>query len=188
MRLSPFAAVVAACVLTLTGCGDDGSDPKSSNDATSSAGDKQGKDERPDLGPVDVCTDLDATEVGEVLGIKAKRGKISKNNSCTFADPRSPSGRSVAFNQVSVEAAGGADAVKEALDTAVENGSEELTDLGDAAVVSVAPGAVSTVSATGAILVGDSLVQVSPSPVADVPEAVLRDQVVALLELVEDAL
>ncbi len=204
MRLTPFAALAAACVLTLTACGgDDGSDPDSSDKSPSPSasssdapgqGDKgkgdKGKGDKPkppDLGDATICKALDAGAVGEIVDATLKRGKI-QNNACAFADPTNPGGTYVGFTQIPLEAAGGEEAVATSLSGLVQGEPEEVSDLGDQAYVVVGTSPAGAPAAAGVVAIGDALVSVGFPVAAGVDPDEAEEQVTELLELVTESL
>ena len=194
MRLSPFAAVVAACVLTLTACGDDGDDPSSeekspspsaSSEGTEPAGKDKGKDKTPDDGVpgTNICESLEVKDVGEVLGIALKGGDSSQGV-CRFADPGNPAGASVGVTQTALAAAGGIETLKTSVSVFVNGKPVEVPDVGDAAVVVVGKGPIGdTAISAGAVAIEDNLIQVNVTPGAGVNPKDLEEKTVELLEL-----
>jgi hypothetical protein len=200
MRLSPLAAVAAACVLTLTACGDDGADPKSSDQKASpsassspqdvtrdgSKKDKKG-DQRPDLGEATVCKALDAGAVGEIIDATLKRGKI-QSNTCVYADPKNPGGTYVGVSQVTLESAGGEEAVATSLSGLVTGEPEQVSDIGDQAYVIVGASPSGQNAAAGVVAIGDAMISVGFPVASGVSPDDAKEQVTELLELVSESL
>jgi hypothetical protein len=201
MRLSPFAAIVAACVLTLSACGDDGDEPSAENDPSASEsgttepsgkGSKDAKggkntetgDARPD-GSAPICDAVDAEEVGEIVGGSLKKGGVG--DSCLLTDASNPAGGSVSLSEASLASLGGEDGLKTALGL-VQGEPDEVADVGDLAYVVVGKGLIGGVSAAGAVAVEDKVVQVQFNPSTDVKKDEAREKTVALLELVAETL
>jgi len=197
MRLSPFAAVVAACVLTLTACGDDGDDPSSKEETSPSASttdaggkDSKGKDTKGDeqtpndgLPGTDVCQTLNVADIEGVFGVDLKGGDFSPGV-CRFADPSNPAGASVGISQTALAAAGGIDTLKTSVGVFVNGKPVEVPDVGDAAVVVVGKGPIGdTAISAGAVAIEDNLIQVNVTPGAGVNPKDLEEKTVELLEL-----
>ncbi|HET9423625.1 MAG TPA: hypothetical protein VFO49_20975 [Nocardioides sp.] len=200
MRLSPLAAIAAACVLTLTACGDDDSEPESSDKSdspsaspssdapTKGKGKDKGKDkgdqgDTGDLG-ANVCTSLDADEFGDVIGVTFKKGDVGSG--CRFADPTNPVGASVGITQTLAEGAGGIEGAEQAVGVFVK-GKPEPVDIGDDAFVVVGKGLVGNTVSGAAVVVDSELIQVTVTPAGEVAKDQLKDQTIALLELVAEA-
>ena len=204
MRLSPFAAVVAACVLTLTACGDDGDDPSSEDKSPSASassaegtepagkGKKPKGDETSEPGNANpdgskaVCEALDVKDVNQIFGGTLKKGV--QGQGCLFADQSNPTATSIGLNESPLATSGGIDGAKTAVGSFVKGEPESLSDVGDEAFVVVGKGALTELAAGAAVVVDDSLVQLNVRPDLRLSKAELKEQTVALLELVVEAL
>lgn len=186
MRLNPLVAVVAACALTLTACGGDGDkDEKSEKDKasaspseTATAKPLEFDDSEKKLPPKKVCQALDAADVGEALGDEVKRGPVVQGT-CTFADLRMNSERSVGISYLQLSGIGGVDGYEAGL------GGEPVVidDLGDKAFVLVSPGS-NGATAIAALATGDALIQLQVIPGIGVSETDAETVATNLLRLV----
>jgi hypothetical protein len=198
MRLSPLAAVAAACVLTLTACGDDGDEPESSDKGDTSAspsadeptkdkGDK-GDDQPEDDGDpnTSVCDGLEAKDVSEIVGGNLKKGQVGSG--CLLTDSSNPAGTSVSLSEAPLSSLGGEENLENAL-RAVKGKPEELSDIGDQAYLVVGKGGLlgNGNAAAGLVVIDDTVVQVSVTPSADVTKAQLKEQTVEVMELIADS-
>jgi hypothetical protein len=198
MRLTPLAALLAACALTLTACGDDGDDPSSeekSPSPSSESTEPAGKDKKkpkggessepgnanPD-GSVAVCEALDVKDVNQIVGGTLKKGV--QGQGCLFADQSNPTATSIGLNESPLATSGGIDGAKTAVGSFVKGEPESLSDVGDEAFVVIGKGALTELAAGAAVVVDDSLVQLNVRPDARLSEAEIREQTIALLELV----
>lgn len=183
-----MTAVVAACVLTLTACGDDGgSDGKSEKDSSPSASSSESdgadviefEDSERKLPPKKVCKALDAADVGDILGDKVKRGPVVQGT-CTFSDLLPQSERSVGISYLQLSAVGGIEAFEQGLG----GEPEEVPDLGDKAFVLAIEGATGA-RAVAAMATGNALIQLQVIPGAGVSPEDAKTVATNLLRLVD---
>lgn len=186
MRLNRLAAPLMAALLTLTACGgDDSEEPEKDAGASEPSGvpSVEIEDSGRKLPPRKVCQALDAAEVGEILGDKVKRGPVVQG-SCTFADLKPNSQRSVGITYLKLAAVGGVEGLETAMAAAAGGEAEEVPDLGEAAFVSVVEGAGGA-QAVAAIATGDALVQMQLLPGPGASQEQARGVAINLLRLVD---
>ena len=196
MRLTPLAAIAAACVLTLTACGDDGDDPKSS-DAKDTPSASDAPTDLPTDFPTDlpsetkapkpneelvkqVCESLDPAAVGDALGGEVEAGPLGAN-ACSFSDQGGE--HALAISYVQLATVGGLDAYKQTLSVMAGGDLEEVSGAGDSAFAGGTEG-----SGTGAVVVGDDLLQLLVVPGAGASADDAKAAAVELVELVGAAL
>jgi len=194
MRLTRFAAAIAALVLALTGCGGD-DDPEPTSDGASSERvaidsdtDEGAADDEParKRHPEQVCTALNGDEVAEVLGSEVRRsGNVE--NGCSFDATDDGTRTGVTVTYLSVGSAGGVEAVEQGIAAVTGQEPRDVSDVGAQAFVAVTDDPAGA-QGIGAVLIGDSVVQlhVVPGPDTDADEA--EDAAVAMLELVAESL
>lgn len=200
MRLSPLAAVAAACLLTLTACGDD--DEPSSSDKSPSAsesGDPTGKDTKGPKGdettePGDanpngpaVCDSIDLEAVGEIVGNDLEMGNL-EGQSCLLTNPQNPSATSIGLNELPLSSVGGIEGAKSSLGAIGGAKPEEVPDIGDAAFVGVGDGLLGRISGSGVVIVDETVVQVNVTPDQRLKKPAVKEQTIAIMELVAEEL
>ncbi len=201
MRLSPLAAVAAACLLTLTACGDDGDEPSSDDKSPSASesGEPSGKDtkgpegdettEPGDANPqgATVCDSIDLEAVGEIVGNDLEMGNL-EGQSCLLTNPQNPSATSIGLNELPLSSVGGIEGAKSSLGAIGGAKPEEVPDVGDAAFVGVGDGLLGRISGSGVVIVDETMVQVNVTPDQRLKKPEVKEQTIAIMELVAEGL
>jgi hypothetical protein len=187
MRVSPLAAIIAACVLSLTACGDDGGDGSSADKSPSASPSHAGKDKSESAGEAPkgddpVCARVDAKDVEKIVGIRVKKGDV-EGSTCNFRAPRDAASGSVTINETSLTELGGVGGVKRSITLLGDLEVEKVSDVGDQAFVGVEAGSSDLAIAAGAVIVGESVVMASVATDQRLSADEVKEQTVALLEL-----
>ena len=197
--LAAFAAILAT-VFSSSACSDDGGDSSDDEPSSSSPDDTSPDDTSPDGSEgegteaegepseaIDVCTVLTAEQVGAALGGTVTAEEIP-GGGCNFSnadDPRSPS---AAFNQSTVDdVAGGFEGTRQGVTSIVEGEVQDLPDVGDDAFFVVGPALGSTsITGSGAVLLGDQVVQLTLLQSQELTEPEVGQLTIDVLTLVGD--
>lgn len=193
MRPTPLAAMAVACVLFLTACGGDGSDPESGDQSSAPSTDPSSTNgtkapslpsvKTPDPGPASLCEGIEAEQVSELVGTDLERGAI-EGTACTFSDPEDSGGTTVTLGQQPVENLGGVKAFERRLDGFLDGGTgEEVADIGDRAIVIMQPLGSDGLLVNGVALAGDSAVTVALAAESGADEDDSKQQVIELLRI-----
>jgi len=190
MSLTRSLALLAVLgTLTLSACGDDDdggsagdTSSESSNETTSDATDDEGSDEP--SGPLDICSKLTADEVSETLAATVTAEDIP-GGGCNFSQ-ENPRAASTAINEVTVgDFAGGFEGVRTGVTSVIEGEVETLDGVGDDAFVVVGPTPGGTAAAgAGAVLLGETVVQITVLQGVDLSDEEVRELTTGMLSLV----
>lgn len=182
MRTLPTALALVAA-LALSACSDDPSSSPSQSESP-----PVGPSETPvsDKPPArDVCTVLDAEQVGRILEAPVER--VTGNHGCRFASPDDPDASSLGISQDELAALGGIDGSKAGISSVVEGDVEDVPGVGDAAFVVIGPTfGGTTPTGGGGVALGSSLVQITVIPGPDATVADVRATTVDVLTLIAE--
>jgi hypothetical protein len=191
-----LAVSTVLATLFLVGCGgDDGDDGGTADDTSSSSSEpdteptesEESEEVEEPSGPLGICGLITAEEMSGVLGGTVAAQEIP-GGGCNFAQTADPRAASAALNETTVnDFAGGFEGTRTGVSTVVEGEVEDLEGVGDDAFVVVGSGAGgmggSTIGA-GAVLIGETVVQVTLLQAADLSEDDIKAMTVAVLELI----
>ncbi len=190
-----LAVSTVLATLFLAGCGgDDGDDGGKADDSPSASSNEPDSDvtESEDTaeeasGPFGICGLITAEEMGDVLGGPVVAQEIP-GGGCNFTQNADPRAASAALNETTVDDfAGGFEGTRSGVTAVVEGEVEDLEGVGDEAFVvagSGTGGMGASVIGAGAVLIGDTVVQVTLLQAAEMSEDDVKQLTIAVLELI----